>query len=163
MNIVATDITGSGFDSLAKLPSLTRIGMQGIKLKHGSLAKLKPIGDQLTGLNLSRTGMNNEDMAAIGDLHGLNNLDISNNNLLGDACSISFRSLTGLKVLDISDTGITEKSLPDLCTLPKLNKLTVRGSRFWTSGKPEKQRGNMKIRDTFIDGKVPLEMFSPLH
>ena len=163
ITINASDITGSGFEALASLHKLTRLSMEGIKLQHGSLAKLKPLSDNLAGLNVSRTELTNMDIKDIGDLLSLTHLDLSGNNLVGDASIKYLHSLTKLKVLDVTDTGVTEKSIAQIGALPNLEMLIIRGQRFWNSPKDVKRIGKVKIKDSSTNSRVPLEVFSPLH
>ncbi len=163
LTINTTDITGSGFGALANLHKLSRLSMEGIKLEHGSLAKLRPLADTLVSLNVSRTGLTNADVKDIGDLDALTHLDLSGNNLVGDLSIKYLHSLTKLKVLDVTDTGVTEKSISQIGALPNLERLIIRGQRFWNSPKDVTRIGKVKIKDSSTNSRVPLEVFSPLH
>jgi hypothetical protein len=163
LRIKRTDITGSGFDALENVRQLAKLDLEGIDLKQGSLAKLRPLAESLTSLNVAKTGLTKVDMAAIEELHCLRRLDLSGNKLIDDNCAKYLPSLVNLNWLDITDTGITEKSLPDIYKLAKLRKVIMRNRQFWTSGHPQESKSGVKFQDAGADNKIPIEMFSPLH
>jgi hypothetical protein len=158
-----TDITGSGFAVLSDLPKLGGLHVQGTNLKPGSLAKLKGLAPHLTTLNVAKTGLTKVDMPAISAFKHLTNLEVDGNKSVDDSCVKYFLPLVNLETLYISDTSITDKSLPDLYKLPALKTVIIRNSQFWTGGKPQKTKPGIEFQDKAGKARVPLEMFSPLH
>jgi hypothetical protein len=158
-----TDITGSGFDALRNLHKLSKLDIEGIGLKQGTIAKLKPLAASLTSIDFAKSGLTKVDMLAIGDLHNLTHLDVSGNKLVDDSCLKYLQPLHKLVVLNITDTAVTEKSLPDIDRLPSLKTVIIRNSQFWISGKPQKSKAGITFRDASTDTRVPIYMFGPLH
>ena len=163
LRVNSTDITGSGFGCLSNSHSLSKLDVEGILLKPGSIAKLKTLAGNLTALNVSKTGLTTVDMPAIGELHLLRRLDLSGNKKVADNQAKYLQPLVCLEVLNISDTAITEKSLPVLDRLPHLKKVLIRNGQFWTSGHPQKSKSGATFVDVGSTNRAPIEVFSPLH
>ena len=142
---------------------MNSISLEGIALKPGALAKLKPHAGKLNGLDVSKNGLTDADMVAIGDLHNLTHLDISGNKLVDDNGMKYLQSLTNLSALRINDTSITEKSLPIINKLPQLHYVVVRNSQFWICGRPQNTKSQIKFSDAASLNKAPLDIFGPLH
>jgi len=164
LRLNSTDITGSGFDALGNLHNLSKLDLEGIRLKQGTVAKLKPLAASLNSLNISKTGLTKVDMAAIGEFHSLKHLDLSGNKIIDNSSAKKyFPSLVKLETLDISDTAITEESLSVIDKLPRLKRVIIRDLQFWTSGKPQRSKSGITFRDCATDTRMPIEVFSPLH
>ncbi len=162
LRLSSTDVTGTGFGALTGLP-LKVVNLSGISLKPGTLSNIKSLPERLTDLNVSKTGCTAIDMAFIGQCAKLTNLDISGNKQIGDGSTKYLIKLTKLKTLQLQDTSITEKSLPQLAKLPFLKKLVVRNRSFWIKGFGKSPKSTLAIYDVSTSGNSSADMFEPLH
>jgi hypothetical protein len=163
LRISVTDVTGTNFDALSKLPLLLHLNIHGTSLKPGCLTKLKGAFGHFIDLDLSATNLRREDAAALTSATELKSLDLSGNKGFDDSCIIYLAGMTHLKSLKISDTSVTEKSLAQLSKLPKLKSLIVRNRTFWRSGVPRETSGRLKVIDCSVKNNASLEVFEPLH
>ena len=164
LRLSSTDVTGEGFDALLNLKHLFNLNLYGTPLKKGSLAKLKPLFPQLYDLDLTGVNMQKSDAELLQYLSTIVNLDLHANGELDDSCVKYLSKLNTLQVLYITDTKITDKSLPVLAKLPKLKTLVVRPAKFWTPGQPHaKLRPGLEIVDAVSRSRAPLEIFRPVH
>ncbi len=158
-----TDITGSGFAFLANLNSLWNFNIGGINLKAGSMASLKGPIKHISDLTCSRVGLTAVDLQTIGQMQSLTNLCLDGNKAIGDDCVKYLLPLKKLETLNITDTGITEKSLPELYKLPSLRLVKIRNHQFWSGGSAKKTKPGITFEDNETHTKIPLDMFKPLH
>jgi len=163
LRLSVTDVTGSNFEALSKLTSLLSLNIRGISLKAGSLAKLKGALTHLTDLDLSKVNFGKEDAAALVSAPELKMLDLAGNKRFDDSCVVFLAGMKHLKSLNITDTSVTDKSLPGLSKLPKLKTITVRARTFWRSGQPGQLIGRLKVIDSASKSNTTEDMFSPLH
>ena len=158
-----TDITGSGFAALTNLNRLWNFNMGGINLKAGSMASLKGTLKHISDITCSRVGLTAVDLQTIGQMLSLTNLCMDGNKAIGDDCIKYLLPLKKLETLNIADTGITEKSLPELYKLPSLRLVKVRNHQFWLGGSAKKTKPGIVFEDNEKNTKIPLDMFRPLH
>lgn len=163
LRLSVTDVTGSNFEALSKLPHLITLNIRGISLKTSSLAKLKGAMSHLTELDISNINIGKEDAAALVSAPELKLLDIAGNKRFDDSCVGYLAGMKHLKSLNITDTSVTDKSLPELSKLPKLKSITVRARTFWRSGQPSQYKGRLKVIDSASKSNTTEDMFSPLH
>jgi hypothetical protein len=163
LRLSVTDTTGSNFEALSKLPHLLILNIRGISLKAGSLAKLNGALAHLTDLDLSKINFGKEDAAVLVLAPELKLLDIAGNKRFDDSCVGYLAGMKHLKSLNITDTSVTDKSLPELLKLPKLKSITVRARTFWRSGQPGQLNGRLKVIDSASKSNTTEDMFSPLH
>ncbi len=157
-----TDVTGTGFGALTGLP-LRIVNLSGISLKPGTLSKIKSLPEKLIELNVSKTGCTAIAMPFIGQCIKLTNLDISGNKQIGDGSIKDLSKLTKLKTLQLQDTSITEKSLPQLAKLPLLKKLIVRSRSFWFKGFGKSPKATLAIYDASASKNLSPDLFDPFH
>jgi hypothetical protein len=163
LRLSVTDTTGSNFEALSKLTHILNLNIRGISLKTGSLAKLKGALSHLTDLDMSNINLGKEDAAALVSAPELKMLEIAGNKRFDDSCVGYLAGMKHLKSLNITDTSVTDKSLPELSKLPKLKSITVRARTFWRSGQPGQLKGRLKVIDSFSKSNTTEDMFSPLH
>ncbi len=163
LRISVTDVTGSNFEALSTLPHLLCFNIRGTSLKTGSLAKLRGALTHLTDLDLRNINLEKEDAAVLVSTPELKMLDIAGNKRFDDSCVGYLAGMKHLKSLNITDTSVTDKSLPELSKLPKLRSITVRARTFWRSGKPGELKGRLKVIDSASKSNTTEDMFSPLH
>lgn len=163
LRLSVTDATGSNFEALSKLPHLLTLNIRGISLKTGNLAKLKGALSHLTDLDMSNINLGKEDAAALVSAPELKLLDIAGNKRFDDSCVSYLAGMKHLKSLNITDTSVTDKSLPELSKLPKLKSITVRARTFWRSSQPSQFKGRLKVIDSASKSNTTVDMFSPLH
>ncbi|MBP9092381.1 hypothetical protein KBI23_15245 [bacterium] len=162
LRISVTDITGTNFEALSKLPILLHLNIHGTNLKPGCLAKLKGTFPHLSDLDISTTNLRREDAAALTSATALKNLDLGGNKGFDDSCIGYLAGLKHLKSLKVADTSVTDKSLAELSKLPKLKSLIVRNRTFWRSGIPSETSGRLKVIDCAAKSNATLEVFQPL-
>jgi len=156
-------VVGTGFASLNQLKRLHHLYLGALSLTPGSVAKLKPILPNLYELSLGRTALAKEECANFVYLTSVRHLDISFNRKI-DNHSITYLSqLKNLQHLAINDTGITDKVLPVLLKMPKLNTVTVRPKEFWCNGKSRNQVKHLRFVDVAANSDIPSEALNPLH
>ncbi len=163
LRLSGTNIKGTGFDNLNRLPNLRMLNISSLTLDKGTLSKLKPLVSHLSDLTLARTELNKEELASLGPMPAIEHLDIAFNHKLDDSCASQLAHLTKLKQLAINDTGITDKSLPILVKLPNLTQVTVRGRDFWRTSLAKKEIGHIKFVDVAAKSSVPVDVWEPLH
>ncbi len=163
LRISVTDVTGSNFEALTKLPILLHLNIHGTNLKPGCLAKLKGAFGHFIDLDLSATSLRREDAAALTSATELKSLDLAGNKGFDDSCVVYLAGMKHLKSLKINDTSVTEQSLAKLSKLPKLKSLIVRNRTFWRSGVPSETSGQLKVIDCSVKNNASLEVFEPLH
>jgi hypothetical protein len=163
LRLSGTNIKGSGFENLNKLSQLKGLNLSALVLIAGAIGKIKPLLTHLLELNLARTDLTKEDCANLVNLAAVQHLDVGFNHKIDDSCVTYFSHLTKLQYLAISDTDITDKSLPILLKLPNLNEIVVRGKEFWRNGKAKAQIGHTKFIDVSVKLEPPAEVFEPLH
>jgi hypothetical protein len=158
-----TDITGGGFGALANLNNLWNFNMGSINLKAGSMASLKGATKHIGDITCSRVGLTAVDLQTIGQMQSLPNLCMDGNKAIGDDCVKYLLPLKKLETLNIADTGITEKSLPELYKLPSLRLVKVRNHQFWLGGAVKRTKPGITFEDNETKTRIPLVMFRPLH
>lgn len=163
LRISVTDVTGTSFEELSKLPILLHLNIHGTSLKPGCLNKLKGAFGHFIDLDLSATNLRREDATALTSATELKSLDVSGNKGFDDSCVVYLAGMKHLKSLKISDTSVTEKSMAQLSKLPKLKSLIVRNRTFWRSGVPSETIGRLKVIDCSVKNNASLEVFQPLH
>jgi len=162
LRLSTTDVTGTGFGALTGLP-LRIVNLSGISLKPGTLSKIKSLPEKIIDLNVSKTGCTAIEMPFIGQCIKLTNLDISGNKQIGDSSIKDLSKLTKLKTLQLQDTSVTEKSLPQLAKLPLLKKLVVRSKSFWIKGFGKSPKATLTIYDASASKNVSPDLFDPSH
>jgi len=154
-----TDVTGTGFESLKNLHKVYDLGIEGINLKPGTIAKLKPLMAKLTSFDVSNTGLTKTDAAILNELKSLQMLSISGNRQIDDDCVKYLSQLNELKTLSMHDTSITEKSIPVLIKLPHLLRVIVREKKFWKSSKHQTKYGKVEFVDFARISNIPVDFF----
>lgn len=162
LRISVTDVTGTNFEALSKLPILFNLNIHGITLKPGYLSKLKGVLAHLIDLDISTVNLKREDAAALAFATELKSLDLTGNKGFDDSCVVYLAGMKRLKSLKVTDTSITDKSLAELSKLPKLKSLLVRKRTFWRSGVPGETNGQLKVIDSASKSNA-LDIFKPLH
>jgi hypothetical protein len=163
LRVNGTDITGSGFPALVNLHALLTLNIGGINLKPGSLACLKPLGTHITEVICTRAGLTAVDLESIGQMKNIDTLALDGNKAIGNDCVKLLLPLKKLQKLNIMDTSITEKSLPELYKLPSLAVVKIRKNQFWSGGVAKKTKAGIIFEDYEANTRVPIDMFSPLH
>lgn len=163
LRISVTDVTGTNFEALSKLPRLLNLNIHGITLKPGCLAKLKGALTHLLDLDISTVNLGREDAAALAPAIELKSLDLAGNKGFDDSCVVHLAGMKRLKSLKLVDTSVTDKSVTALSKLPNLKSLIVRNRTFWRSGSPSESNGRLKIVDSASKSNATLEIFKPLH
>ncbi len=163
LRLSVTDVTGRNFEALSKLTHLLSLNIRGISLKAGSLAKLKGALVHLTDLDMSKINLGKEDAAALVSAQELKLLDIAGNKRFDDSCVGYLAGMKRLKSLKLTDTSVTDKSLPELSKLTKLKSVTVRTRTFWRSSQPGQYKWRLKVIDSASKSNTTEDMFSPLH
>jgi len=157
-----TNITGSGFDSLTKLPDLHDISLEGIDLKPGNIDKLRPIMPRLLAFNISRTNLSKKDAIILKDLKIIIDLAINGNKQLDNDCISYLSHLNTLDSLAVNDTAINDKCLPQLLKLPHLKIVKIRDQTFWTNPKHKTKYDGVSFVDIERLGSMPVEICAPL-
>lgn len=163
LNLVKTNVTGTGFANLCKMHNLAFLSIEGTNLGPGNIFKLKPILPDLVQLRLARTGLTKSDAVVLQDLKKIELLTICSNNQIDNDCIKYLKNLKVLRTLDISDTGITDKSIPQLLKLPALRDVRVRGKSFWKKRAHPSHYGPVVLKDISEFSDAPTEIFLPLH
>jgi hypothetical protein len=162
LRISKVALTGAGFEALNGMPLLT-LNLDGSDVREGALAKIKSLPERLTGLNCAKTRIGPADMPFIAKCQKLTSLDFNGDKQITDACVKDIIKLKMLDNLNLTDTSITEKSLPALATMPHLKQLVVRSSKFWTLGHGKSPRSTLTISDAVTVSRTPIDVFTPLH
>ncbi len=163
LNLLKANVTGSGFASLNSLHKLFDLSIEGTSLASGNFAKLVPILPQLVVLRLARTNFSKSDAPALQHLKKCRLLTLSSNGHLDDDCVKYLIGLDALSILDISDTAITEKSIPLLTKLKSLKDVRVRDKTFWQHSVHHSKYGQITFVDIANYSDAPTEVFRPLH
>jgi Leucine-rich repeat (LRR) protein len=163
LNLVKTNVTGAGFSNLDRLHNLANLCIEGTSLQPGAIFKLKPILPDLLLLRLARTGLTKADARALQDLKKIELLTVSSNSKIDNDCVKYLGGLKRLKTLDISDTAISDKSIPELLKLPALRDVRVRGKSFWKTRVHKSSYGMVNFNDIADFSDAPSEVFMPLH
>lgn len=144
IEITHSPLRGGGLSNLAELPALTRLTLNGIGFTDAALDRLR--GTKLTGLIVQNTPTSDRGLAAIGEILGLKELDLSGTRMTDAGMAHVGRlehladlrlartdligtGLTHLKarpalvVLDLTDTLVTDAVLADLNACPNLKTL----------------------------------------
>lgn len=158
-----TAINGQGFKYILGLNHLQQLHVSTLKLKHGALAQLKPLMPHIIRLNIGRTESGNEDVAIVQYLKNVQILDISSNPRVDNHAAPYLSHLNDLRKLNIEDTGISDKSLPTLMKIPRLETVYVRPKSFWSKGVINAKTGHIKILDVSSTSDMPLDALTPLH
>jgi hypothetical protein len=163
LDLIKTNVTGSGFDSLTNLHQLYDFNIEGTNLKPGNIRKIKPLMANILFFNLTRTGLTKQDAAILPELKIVRVLNIATNKQIDNDCVKYLGQMKELKTLTIDDTSITDKSIPDLIKLPKLQQVIVRDKAFWTKKEHKRQYGHVEFVDVEKLSNAPVEVFTPLH
>jgi Leucine-rich repeat (LRR) protein len=126
-----------------------------------ALEGLKSVKDQLVELSLSRMPISDKELSVIGKFNNLEKLNLNFTNVSSDLKPLN--SLTHLKSLSLSGTGVTTKALAEL-SLPELHELFV-----WNTTISEVDRAtinsklsNVSIVWTTISDDQPIQLSMPL-
>ncbi|CAN5334299.1 hypothetical protein BH11CYA1_BH11CYA1_13890 [soil metagenome] len=163
LRLSSTDVTGTNFDALTKLQRLATLNIHGISLKPGCLLKLKGVLVHLRDFDFSAVNLPHEDAAALTYGVILKSIDTRGNKGFDDSCIGYLAKMQSLKSLNVTDTKVTEKSLPALAKLPRLKTIIVRGRTFWTGGVPKETGGRLRVVDSASTSNATLDIFKPLH
>ena len=111
------------YQDISQITILQHLDLHG-KYAYSRRAKAQPLTklQQLTYLNLSNTGLSNEDICYVGTLHNIKYLNISSNSMSG-AQLTALAPLTQLTHLDISSNSISSAQLAALGPLTQLVQL----------------------------------------
>lgn len=122
----------------------------------------------LRTLDLSRTGLDDESVAAICQLKQLTYLDIGDNKAITDKSAKNIGSLKKLSYLDLRHTSITTRALLSM-RLPALEAIILPGWRY-TKEEMTALRKNfgsgivsVKAPDVNLKETQDADLFSPLH
>jgi len=162
MRISKTELTGQGFEAFSGMP-LRILSIEGSNVQEGNLQKIKTLPDTLESLNADRTKLGPSDIAFLSKCRKLQSLDLGGDKNITDACAKDIAKMKMLDVLNISDTLVTEKSLPTLAKMPNLKRLVVRSSSFWILGHGKSPRPSLIIEDAAAASRTPSDVFYPLH
>jgi Leucine-rich repeat (LRR) protein len=88
-----------------------------------ALENLKDVNHQLVELNLSRMPITDHQLSFVGQFKNLEKLNLNFTNVSSDLTAL--RSLTHLRSLSLSGTGVTEKSVAGILSLPELKELFI--------------------------------------
>jgi hypothetical protein len=163
LNLLKTNVTGIGFDSLKNLHNLFDLNIEGTSLKPGNIFKLRPLMPKLVGFSLARTSISKADAAILKDLKAVQMLTLSSNSHIDNDCVKYLSDLKELSVLNIDDTSITDKSIPLLIKLPKLREVKVRPKAFWKTKEHLNKYGKVDFIDIEHFSGAPADVFGPLH
>jgi hypothetical protein len=158
-----TNVTGSGFDSLKNLHHLEDLTIEGTSLKPGNIFRLRPVLPGLLTFRLPRTNISKADTAVLKELKLVRLLTLGANKNINNDCVQYLSNLKDLRILDIDDTSITDKSIPMLIKLPSLREVKVRDALFWKTKEHRTTYGKVHFADIthFVD--APTDIFGPLH
>jgi hypothetical protein len=137
----AFDVSGQPTDEMIRelppMPSVERLTLDGRRLKDDACAYLRQF-PRLTKLSLYSPNIVNEDLAHIGKLANLQEL-----NFLGDSRRLTndgmihLRALNNLKELYFSRTGVNSGGVTHLRGLPKLETVSFHDMVFMMQAAPE--------------------------
>lgn len=149
LNLLQTSTLKTSKADTAQLSGLIKLGFRVRVLSHESgaldvvvpeeatqgnvsqmLESLTPIKDQIYWLSLAGTGIQDKDLAIIGQCANLQRLRLENN-LITDQGLSSLQSLAKLEVLNLNGTQVTAQGLSKLSTLKNLQSLYL-----WNTGIP---------------------------
>lgn len=163
LNLLQTSTLKTSKADTAQLSGLIKLGFRVRVLSHESgaldvvvpeeatqgnvsqmLESLTPIKDQIYWLSLAGTGIQDKDLAIIGQFANLQRLRLENN-LITDQGLSSLQSLAKLEVLNLNGTQVTAQGLSKLSTLKNLQSLYL-----WNTGIPSGD----PVLDQWESGKV---------
>lgn len=163
LNLLQTSTLKTSKADTAQLSGLIKLGFRVRVLSHESgaldvvvpeeatqgnvsqmLESLTPIKDQIYWLSLAGTGIQDKDLAIIGQCANLQRLRLENN-LITDQGLSSLQSLAKLEVLNLNGNQVTAQSLSKLNTLKNLQSLYL-----WNTGIPSGD----PVLDQWESGKV---------
>lgn len=97
------------------------------------LSELAPIAQNIHTLDLSKSGVKDEDLAPLAGMARLTRLDLKRN-ALTDAALAHLRGLTELEYLNLYDTQVSDAGLEQLTGLKKLQKIFLFNTQCTAAG-----------------------------
>jgi hypothetical protein len=126
-----TPITDAGLAHLAGW-KLKKIGVEGTKITTAGLRHLQK--SDLTWLDLANTPIGDDALAWAGECPNLRTLKVAGTKISDDGMA-KLQGLTHLESLDVGGcTGVTDKGVAALATLPKLGTLWLSGTKITDAG-----------------------------
>lgn len=122
LDVSGMRVTTGMLRELAAAPALEELGLR-CELEPGALRELaaKP----LRLLDLQKSGLTNEALAGVEELTRLGFLMLHGNHDLTDAILPRVGRMTGLEMLDLSSTRVTDGGLAELAGLSRLKSLSL--------------------------------------
>ncbi len=103
-------------------------------------------GRPIVGIDLSHCRIQDHELAALKQLPGLRQLNLSWNQFLTDAGLKELRELKRLQTLDLSATRITDAGLKELKGRPRLQAVYLRNTEVTEAGIEELQAARPELR-----------------
>ncbi len=129
---------------LARLSKLTTVTFSSMSIPRGGLVKLRELRGLQRLIFLSCSGIRDEDLKPLGELHGLKRLSFNSENYgdhlpaagtsITDAGVAHLQSLKQLVSLDLVGQEISDRSLPILLGLTELQDLGLSGHGLTDNG-----------------------------
>lgn len=111
--------------SLSRFPGLVKLDLESVPL--GSLRGF-PLLRDLQVLDLTKTGIHDEDLAALARLTQLQELDLDENPITGTGLR-HLAELSSLTQLDLDRTPLTDEGLENMPVLPNLKVLLIQNEK----------------------------------
>ena len=157
-----TNFSGKLPNTIGNLKRLTRIQLRGCDFS-GAIPKSMANLTQLVYLDLS----NNKFSGGIPHLslaQGLNQIDLSHNNLTGPISSFHWDGLVNLVVLDLSNNALNGSVLMQLFSLGSLQKIQLNNNQFsgplsHFSVAPASVLNTLDLSNNNLEGPIPVSVF----
>jgi internalin A len=161
--VTRTLIKGPGLSVLRNFPHLKSLFVGHNALDENMLSGLESL-HEVTELHLDQAGIGDVALVHVGRMEALEDLRLGDNKKITDAGIVHLKGLRKLNNLDISGTSVTKQCVKTLAELPSLRFLRISSPTVTTLDlvEIEKQLKGCQIRGE-KQGKVPLEMFAPMH
>ncbi|KAG2764426.1 hypothetical protein PC129_g12058 [Phytophthora cactorum] len=126
LRLDTSGITNRALANLSFLPQLERLDLFGANITDNGLMHLIPL-HKLQELTICGGNIGDRGVGLISKLTSLTSLNLSQNRNIRTKSLFYLRSLTGLRCLNLSNTGISALSLRHLSPLKELQSLSVYG------------------------------------
>jgi len=130
-----TPTTDVQLDQLQSVSLLERLDLSGTKISDAAVEKLSSLA-ALQYLNLARTGITDLSLRQLGSMR-LRELSLAGTKVTDDGLQqLAQRNGAGdfLDNLDLSNTAITDASVPSLISMKRLVRLVVKGTKLTDAG-----------------------------
>jgi hypothetical protein len=124
LKLARTDITGKGLPYLRNLPNLRRLSLIGTRIDDGALAQLLPL-QKIKVLSVGKCHLSDKGVENIAKLKALSNLTLAGNTKVTNNSISLLQKLPVLYSLDLDQTSVDSRAIPDLAKMKKLQVLVV--------------------------------------